>query len=151
MPLDATCFEDKLAAINVTPVSESMVAHHKRLVQTAFQHRYGYRSAVGWRTWEISNLRQLKTRHRAMAGGVGIYPAPTSLTTLARMVTDHIPDAKFSVEYFDADPILRVTYDGKTACLGIWDENGIVKLADYPHVIGSRWQRICDWITSHFE
>ncbi len=59
---------------------------------------------------------------------------PAEVTALGERVKREVPGARFSVDYFDQDPVLSVTYpvgsDRREACLAIWDKGEIKAIAE---------------------
>jgi hypothetical protein len=137
MPLDSAGFLDPLVMLGITPVPKDLVDAYKANYRTIWLSRYAVRrpEACHWRTVK-QGKRKLETflaspmQFRNYATDQSA--APAKLIDLALRVQTMIPDAEFSVDYFDRDPVLNVTYEfnGKQkACLGIWDEGKIKAIA----------------------
>jgi len=153
MPFDATTHRsmtvrhpDALRNMGLVPVSWWRVRHHKRTVAANWKAQYrGTSSAfvlARWQTISISRLNLLAelTVPLRRVRTQDISAAPPQLIDLAMEVDRTVEDARFSLQYFDIDPILQISYDAdrRVACLGIWDKGKIIAIASPP----SEWRKL---------
>jgi len=152
MPFDATTFEtDALAMLGIVPVSAVLVEQHKTKVLDTYLQRHKHDENVisGSVKWASHKIRPgelhftLTHPRRTFAfNSPSRSRAPANLVTLAEHVEGRLKNAVFSIDYFYTDPVLNVHYDGKAACLGIWEGRKIVAMATHPFRLPTRWQRL---------
>lgn len=157
--------DDALTRIGVTPVPYALVQRYKaeykarwmrlpsnRVLRGPFEWRTIYfvvwRAEEGFRRYGKSDLtKTLKTitltdflaaPTKFNMRSSDRTPPPKELVDLATMVEKNLPDAQFSVEYFDTDPVLNVHYGETYACLGIWDKGEIIAIADHNPITSTR-------------
>jgi len=138
MPFDALTTDltnDALANLGIVPVPATLVEEYKDTVVRRFIEQSGYnRSLVArkfavWRSVPLhSDVAKLLAHPPTR---IPVTGAPKPLIDLAVYVRNRVTDAAFSLEYFDTDPVLMVTYGGQTACLGIWDNGQLVHIAEW--------------------
>jgi hypothetical protein len=147
MPLDSTGTallldqSDSLKRIGIEPVPKAIVIAYKTQFRANWlrQHPMWNLGRCRWATVKQPKRHKLATflnNPTALRNYSDDHTAaPQKLVVLAHRVLAEMPAAEFSVDYFDKDPILYVSYknDGegtkRRACLGIWDKGEIKHIA----------------------
>lgn len=155
-----------LTQLGISPVPRCVAEHHKAKVLAAYRERGPLAidlldtGRVGWTERRIFNhdsvgrrrtdRKYFRSQLERSAGRYTLdvsYP-PKPLIALAMTVHRALPNAVFSVEYFDTDPILNVSYTDPLDvdhrdCLGIWNEGEVVAIAEQAPRPGW-WVRLFD-------
>lgn len=138
---------DPLERLGITPVPPEFVNAYMKEYREKFLA--GHPPGPGPFTWRRIYPRSVPASHRSIAAFMGLMSsieqrpfgqvggsigsAPRELVDLAEQVRREIPDAEFSIDYFDRDPIVNVAYGlgavRREVCLGIWDKGEIKAIA----------------------
>lgn len=139
MPLDSSGTQlldyaltvvNPLAKMGIVPIAKALVTQYKKNYRVAWTTANPYSHVPGWKTVKHNPKRTLQSflkeplATRFFADDA--TAVPKKLAALALLVHQEIPDAQFSVDYFDVDPVLNVSINRTKWCLGIWD-NGKLK------------------------
>jgi hypothetical protein len=146
-----------LAAIGLRPVHPNVVKCHKAKVIEAFRNKGRVFATLidngmaAWRPYPLSahcpnpadysSYLNLLTKHETSTHD----NVPPAITKLTEDVAANIQDAKFTVEYFDKDPILHVQYRDSTGrdhfeCLAIWDRATVIAIASRDEPIETHYK-----------
>jgi hypothetical protein len=146
MPLDAVSelvgdlALDPLLKLGIIPIPQQDVIDYKRAYRRKWEathlplNSYNHNQWLTIRQGKKRTLRQFLSNplENILFYGSDHTAAPAELVALAERVQQAIPEAVFSVDYFNLDPVLQVTYEfngtKQKACLGIWDEGKIVRI-----------------------
>lgn len=130
---------NSLSAIGIVPVAREVAEAHKEKMLKWFsglsrdnadlvRARSARWKLVGFQTATMLANIPSDIPH------LEISPPPADIQDIAGRVEREIEGAEFSVEYFNKDPILNVTYrDARGAphheCLGVWDGANTIAIA----------------------
>ncbi len=139
---------DPLERLSITPVPADFVKAYMKDYRKKFMatRPRGLPGPFVWRRRDFAEFVGMHGRMYSLEffmrvmGGLGTpetystEQVPSELVALAERVEREVPNAGFSIDYFDRDPILNVHYgigaERREACLGIWDRGTLVAIAD---------------------
>ncbi len=158
MPFDNTTLVpaiSPLAKLGITPVAPWVVEAHKKALLDAFVASPPHNLSVEMAMLYVSQRIVCWMDHVFIRWSPGVKlflqrghsyvrvpPCPNPVLNLGEVVARKYPGAEYRLEYFYDDPILSVKVpDHEWECLGIWDNSGVVQIADYdlPRSWWSRW------------
>lgn len=123
-----------LARMGIVPIPRDFVLQYKKDYRATWAQANPHGAPRGWRT--IKHNPKTRTLQDFMQRPMAtrIYASdgtsvPRALADLALAVHEEEPEAMFSIDFFDVDPVLQVSINGVKSCLGIWDNGRLIHIA----------------------